>query len=86
VYPVNSLLFHDSSSPQAKFLKGGEENQVKLNVLVATIVGAHPSNYGMQSKVEEQLGTQTTYCLDQIVIQQCHNCCHTLQCRMDEEG
>jgi hypothetical protein len=28
VYPVNSFRFHDPSSPQAKFLKGAEENQV----------------------------------------------------------
>ncbi len=55
--PVNSLRFHDSSSPQAKFLKGAEENQVELNVLVATVVGAHPSTYGTQHTVEEQLGT-----------------------------
>ncbi len=27
VYPVNSFLFHDSSSPQATFPNGAEENQ-----------------------------------------------------------
>jgi hypothetical protein len=43
VYPVNSFRFHDSSSLQAKFLKGAEENQVKRNVLVATIAASHPS-------------------------------------------
>ncbi len=57
VYPVNSLWFHDTSSPQAKFFKGAEENQVELNVFVATVVASHTSTYGTQCTVEEQLGT-----------------------------
>ena len=57
VYPVNSPGFHDSSSLQAKFLKGAEENQVERNVLIATIVAAHPCTDGTQRSVEEQLGT-----------------------------
>ena len=38
-------------------VKGAEENQVERNVLVATIVAAHPSTDGTQRTVEEQLGT-----------------------------
>ncbi len=57
VHPVNSFRFHDSSSLQAKFLKGAEENQVKWNVLVGTVVAARRSTYGTQRTVEEQLGT-----------------------------
>ena len=57
IYPVNSPGFHDSSSPQAKFLKGAEENQVERNVFIATIVAAHSSSDGTQCTVEEQLGT-----------------------------
>ncbi len=57
VYSLNSLLFHASSSPQTKFLNGAEENQVKQNILIAMVVGAHPSTYGMQHTVEEQLET-----------------------------
>ena len=37
--------------------KGAEENQVERNVLVAAVVGAHPSTDGTQRTVEEQLGT-----------------------------
>ncbi len=48
VYPVNSFPFHDSSSPQAKFLKGTEANQFKLNVFVWTVVAARHSTYGVQ--------------------------------------
>jgi hypothetical protein len=40
------------------FLKGAEENQVERNVLVATVVGVHPSTYGTQHTVEKQLGNQ----------------------------
>ena len=56
---MNSIRFHDSSCPQAKFLKGAEENQVEpeRNVLVATVVASHPIKYGTQRTVEEQLGT-----------------------------
>jgi hypothetical protein len=54
---VNSFRFHDSSCPQAKFLEGAEENQVKRNVLVATVEAASRSTYGTQRTVKEQLGT-----------------------------
>ncbi len=60
------MKLHESSSPQAKFLKGADENQVERNVLVATVVGAHHSTYGTQRTVEEQLGTvigRTNYIL-----------------------
>ncbi len=57
IYPVNSFRFHDSSSPQAKFLEGTEENQVKWNVFVRTVAAARRSTYGAQCTVEEQLGT-----------------------------
>ncbi len=55
--PVNAFRFHDSSSPQAKFLKGAEENKVERNVLVGTVVAARRSTAGTQRTVEEQLGT-----------------------------
>jgi hypothetical protein len=57
VHPVNSFLFHDSSSPKAKFLKGTEENQVKRNVLVRMVIAASCSTDGTQNTVGEQLGT-----------------------------
>ena len=44
-------------SPQAKFLKGAEENQVERNILVATIAAAHPSTYGTPRTMDKQLGT-----------------------------
>jgi hypothetical protein len=40
VYPVNSFWIHDSSCPQAKFVKGAKENKVKQNILVRTGVAA----------------------------------------------
>ncbi len=54
-YPVNSFRFHDSSSPQAKFLKGDEENQVEQNVLVGTVVAARHSTYGKQRTVTNEI-------------------------------
>ncbi len=57
IHPVNSFRFHDSSCPQAKFLKGAEENQVERNILVGTVEAARRSTYGTQCTVEEQLGT-----------------------------
>ncbi len=59
IYMVYTI--HIYSSPQAKFFKGAEENQVKRNVFVATIVAAHPSTDGTQCTVEEQLGTHTSH-------------------------
>ncbi len=54
---MNSFRFHSSSCPQAKFLKGAEENQVELSVLVGTVEAVRRSTYGTQRTVEEQLGT-----------------------------
>jgi hypothetical protein len=50
---VNSFRFYDSSSPQAKFLKGAEENQVERNVLVGMVDAASHSTYGTQRTMEE---------------------------------
>ncbi len=55
VYPVNCFLFHDSRNPQAKFLKGTEENQVELNVFIRTVEAARHFTYA-QCTAEEQLG------------------------------
>ncbi len=38
--------FQQSSSEVRERREGADENQVKRNVLVATVVGAHPSNMG----------------------------------------
>ena len=44
-------------SPQAKFLKGAEENQVERNILVATIAAAHPSTNGTPRTISGLGGT-----------------------------
>ncbi len=55
--PGEFLSIPWSSCPQAKFLKGAEENQVERNVLVGTVEAARRSTYGTQRTVEEKLGT-----------------------------
>ncbi len=51
------VLRREWEQVRASILKGAEENQVKRNVFVTTIVDTHPSTNGMQCTVEEQLGT-----------------------------
>ena len=46
---------HTIGSPQAKFLKGAEENQLERNILVATIAGAHPSVGGLSVAKTEKI-------------------------------
>ncbi len=77
VYPVNSFRFHDSSSPQAKFLKGAEENQVERNVLVGTVEAASHSTYGTQRTMEE---FHPSVCRKQFVAQAMFGPCFVWLC------
>ncbi len=75
VYPVNSFRFHDSISPQAKFFKGAEENQVERNVLVGTVDAASHSTYGTQRTMEE---FHPSVCRKQLW---CKRCSASLTCQ-----